>query len=157
MRSSILAVASVAVIAGAAACAAGSARPAFAPHPRALRDTLRTTPGPVIRELSPRIGAEGLQIQFSSEKDGYLETQFYNVMTRQVSGPERGQPDLTVMLRFWVDSLGPDQSVIIGEAVYKAAFDPSIPQREAEPMVPPTHEGMRILQRVMASIAQKFP
>lgn len=165
-RKGLLALASsLTVIAAAAACAIGGVRPSFSPLRRALVDTVAADPPAVIQEIRSLVRQEGLQIQWSSPSEGYLETQWYNVVTRR-AGRETGRarmaevrasaPDHIIRLRFWADPIAPGRTLVTAEAVYIPSPDPSVVERELEEMVPPAHGGYEIVKRVIEGTKSKL-
>lgn len=145
-----------AAIAVAAACASG-VRPSFEPFPQAEVDTVSATPNAAIQELASRIGAEGIQLQWSSPEEGYLETMWYNVVSRESGVTDRSNPERIIKLRFWADPVGQDRSRVTAEAVLQRTTDPSIVyERDREMLVPSGHAGEQILQRVLQGLRERF-
>lgn len=140
----------------AAACASG-VRPGYSPFPQATVDTVSATPVQAIQELTQGLGTEAIQIQWSSPAEGYLETMWYNVVTRESGQTDRNNPDRFIKLRFWADPVGTDQTVVTAEAVTWRTTDPSIViEREKEMLVPPGHAGEQILRRIMNGLAERY-
>lgn len=153
-RSTFTGLAVVAVLG--AACGAGSIRPSYAPFEGARVDTVNAGPTAVIQEIVARVNEERMSPQFSSPAEGYMETQWYDVIDQKSGAFDRSQPDRYILLRFWADSIGEGKSRVTSEAVYKTRSDPSVPPRDQESLVPPGHAGARLLEAVMTGVKQRF-
>jgi hypothetical protein len=153
-RSTFSGLAAVAVFG--AACAGGSIRPSYAPFEGARVDTVNAGPAAVIQEIVARVTAERMSPQFSSPAEGYMETQWYDVVEQKSGAFDRSAPDHFILLRFWADSIGEGKSRVTSEAVYKRTTDPSVLPRDQEMLVPPGHAGDRMLRAVMTSVKQRF-
>ena len=140
---------------GAAACGAGI-RPAYSPMPNARVDSVNAQPAAVIQEIAARMGAENIGLQWSSPDEGYLESQWYNIVTRESGVTSRSNPEQVILMRFWADPIGPDKARITSEVVIKGTTDPSVPPREQEIMAPPGHAGHQFLDRVLSGVIQRF-
>jgi len=141
----------------AAGCAAGGLRPTFQPFPNAATAEVSATAAQVIPVVQNELLKEqGLQMQWVSPADGYLETQWYNVQTRSSANLSTGALDQQVLFRFWVDPVAEGRSKVTGEAVWLRGWDPSREQREQESMVPDAHPGGQILIRIMDMLRQEY-
>jgi hypothetical protein len=150
----IYALAGAIVLAG---CAAGGLRPAFAPLTNAATLEVSATPAQVIGAVQAELLKEqGMQVQWVSETEGYLETQWYNVQTRATGNISTGALDQNVRFRFWVDMAAEGTSKVTAEAVWMRGWDPSRTEREQESMVPDAHPGGQILSRVLGVLRQEF-
>ena len=168
---------------GTTACASvGTVRPPFQPLYQAFVDTVRVdrsdwtgelerrnvdqrldSGDTLLIELAELIGAleqlsieEGLAVRVASVIDGYLETQWYNVVSSRSGDREIAHPEREILLRFWLDPVGPLGYQLSSEAVYRPAADPSLSSRAREVMVPPGHDGEEILVRVLNSVRERF-
>lgn len=151
--SRIIILASVAV----AACASvGTVRPPFPPLYQAFVDTVRADTAALIGALEERIIAEGLEIRISSVLDAYVETRWFNVVTGRSGDGDVAHPEREILLRFWVDPLGPLGYQLTAEAVFRRVSDPSLPSRQREVMVPPGHDGEAILLRILNGVRERF-
>ena len=144
-----------AVLAGSAACG-GGVRPAYSPFSNARIDTVDAEPADVVQEIASRISAEGMRLNWNSPQEGFLETQWYDLVTRESGQTSRSNPDRVILLRFWADPIGPGRSKLTAEAVLKRTTDPSVLPREQEMMAPPGHGGTRLLDRVIAGTHERF-
>lgn len=140
-----------------AACAAGGLRPSFAPLENAATLEVSATPAQVISTAQAELLKEqGLQVQWISEAEGYLETQWYNVQTRSSGNISTGALDQSVRFRIWADPASEGTSKVTAEAVWMRGWDPSRTEREQESMVPDAHPGGQILTRVLNTLRQEF-
>lgn len=139
-----------------AACASGGVRPSYAPFPQARVDTVSAEPAAVIQEINARVNAENMRPQWSSPEEGYLETQWFHVVTQQSGVTDRAEADRVVLLRFWVDPIEGGKSRILSEAVIKRTTDPSVLPRDQEMIVPQGHAGDRLLGRIITGVHERF-
>lgn len=137
-----------------AACAPGTTRPAFRPFPQALAGVLTGRPAAVIPEISAWLQAERLRVAFAHARDGYLETDWFDVRTRR----SRGTPGLdgTIKIRCWADADAQGKFRLTIEPVYRPFYDASRAPRDLEAIPPPEHEGYKIAERLFAAMKQKF-
>lgn len=137
-------------------CGAANVRPFFNPMPEARADTVMGTPDAVIRGLQDAVQAAGVQLSQSSEAEGYLESKWYDT----ADGTSMNNPGMNthtrVRLRFWVDPFRERQSVVISEVVRRRAIDPSIPERELEILVEPSHPGDSLAVRILAALRTRL-
>jgi len=138
------------------ACTAASTRPRFEPLPGALVDTLRVGPGQAIASLALELQAAGLVIRAQSPAEGYLETRWYDPVTRRSVGRDHRHVGLVFRLRAYADSVPPLSSQLVVETVYRRTADPSAPGREEEILVPPGHPGDSLTQRVLDRLRRQF-
>lgn len=138
------------------ACGAGGVRPSFDPKPRAIVDTVNATPDLAIQDLAGRIIEENIQIAWQSPAEGYLETQWYNVVTGQSGGGVTTAPEQVVKIRFWADPIDESRSKVTAEAVFEQSADESRLPRDREVMVPRGHAGFRIINRVLEATKQRL-
>lgn len=138
-------------------CASGGLRPMFQPLPNAKTLEVSATAAQVIPAVQNELLKEqGLQMQWVSPSEGYLETQWYNVQTRSSANLSTGALDQQVLFRFWVDPIAEGKSKVTGEAVWLRGWDPSRDQREQESMVPDAHPGGQILMRIMDTLREEY-
>lgn len=137
---------------GALACGAVSARPSFAPLPDALLDTLRTDPAHVITSLAGLVVGEGLTVRVASPAEGYLATEWFDVIERRTTSGSSVDPRREVRLRFFADLIDEDLTQVAAEAVLRKFVDPSLTSRENEVMAPPGHQGDELVRRIFAAL-----
>jgi hypothetical protein len=139
-----------------AACASGGLRPSYEPFPQARVDTVSAAPAAVVQEINARLSAENMRPQWSSPDEGFLESQWFNVVTQESGVLDRSNPDRVVLLRFFVDPIEGGKSKVTSEAVYKRTSDPSVLPRDQEMIVPAGHAGDQLLGRVLDGVKQRF-
>lgn len=140
------------------ACAPGTTRPPFRPYPEALTAVVNAVPARVTAEIAAWLAAEGLQVQWASPQDGYVETAWFDTRTRQSFTGSRDLPDLdtTVKIRCWSDPYIPGTTRLTVEAVYRPLYDPSRYLRDLEVPVPVGHDGHRLTERLLEALREKF-
>jgi hypothetical protein len=139
-----------------AGCASGGLRPSYEPFPQARVDTVNGAPAAVIQEINARINGENMRPQWSSPDEGFLESQWFNILTQESGVTDRSNPDRIVLLRFFVDPIEGGKSRITAEAVYKRTTDPSVLPRDQEVLVPTGHPGEQLLLRVLRGVKERF-
>ncbi|MGH7537588.1 MAG: hypothetical protein ACREMF_03055 [Gemmatimonadales bacterium] len=114
--------------------------------------------GRIVPEAVGWLTSQGLRVEWSSVRDGYVETAWYNVRTRQSTSGDRDPGDLldTVKVRCWADPNAPGKSQLTVEVVYRPMLDPSRPGRDLEVVVPQGSEGYRIAEQLLEALRQKF-
>jgi hypothetical protein len=143
---------SFAVVAGAAACATGGARPRYGALPEAVVVTqIIRAPTLVIGDVETAVRRAGLTVARYAPAEGFLETRWFDITTRAVTTAPYTHLNQTVRLRFYAD---PDQGKtrLVAEAVRMIAWDPSLPERDLERMVPATHPGRVLLDSLLAPL-----
>ena len=113
-------------------------------------------PEDVITEVTVLVAAEGFAIRWNSPAEGYLETEWYDVVARRPGGESSLQPENVIKLRFVSDPVREGETQLASEAVTRLTVDPSMPSRESEIIVPPGHPGEQILRRVIAGVRSRF-
>lgn len=128
------------------------------PYPQAQVAVVDAPPAQVVPEAVGWLVSQGLRVQWSSPQDGYVETAWYNVRTRQSVEGQTEPGDLlnTVKIRCWADPNVPGKSQLTVEAVYRPLLDPSQPERDLERVVPQGSDGYRIAQQLIDAMKQKF-
>lgn len=141
-----------------AACSPVTARPPFPPLPEALVATLGAPPARVAAAAAAWLAGEGLTIDRSSPQDGYVETAWYDTRAKQAHAGDGDVPDLaaTVKLRCWADPDVPGRTRLSVEPVYRPRYDPSRGERDLETLVPESHDGRHIAQRLLDALKQKY-
>ena len=138
-----------------AACA-GGVRPGYAPLPEAVGDTVSAQMAAVVEALTAAVAAEGLRVQWQSAAEGYVESQWFDLVSRESGSFDRTRPEQFIRLRFFVDPVGTTAHAMRGEAVTLRTVDPSRPERDAEMMLPRGHPGRELLARIMRQVAQSL-
>ncbi len=140
------------------ACTPVTTRPPFLPSPQALVAVVDAPPPSVVPEAVGWLTTQGLRVEWSSAKDGYVETAWYNVRTHASTSGDADAGDLmsTVKIRCWADPYLPSKSQITVEAVYRPTLDPSRQERDLEVVVPTGSDGYRIAQQLIDALKQKL-
>jgi hypothetical protein len=102
------------------------------------------------------VADEGLEIQLSSSREGYLETKWYDTSAGRAGGKRTRDPHSVVRLRFFASSIGEELTELTAESVMRHTLDPSLPERENERMVPEDHPGELLLNRVLTAVEEHF-
>ena len=139
------------------ACTAATTRPRFDPLPGSVTDTLGAAPGTVIGALADELVARGLKIHASSRAEGYLETAWFDPVTKKSLGQEHRHTGRVFRMRAYADSLPPVKSLLSLETVYRRTADPSAGGREEERIVPPGQPGDSLTLELLAALRKRFP
>jgi hypothetical protein len=151
-----------AAVAVAAACQASTTRPPFVPYPEAAHgeigfgnpDRVAT----VIRAtqvLAEALRADSIPVARVEERDGYLETRWFEASSLQPTSREPLGPDV-VRVRAWVTPAKPGFGTIEVETVYRPLIDPSLPARELETPVPDDHPVGRRVADVVKKLVERY-
>jgi len=140
----------------AAGCAGlGGVRPHYGPVPGSVLIQLDQPADAVIRALATEVQTAGLRLVFISPEEGYLETEWYDTVTRQ-SGPAGSRDlDRVVKLRFFADPVA-GKTRLMAESVTRITFDPSMPQRELERMAPDGSAGRVLLDDLLRQARRRL-
>jgi hypothetical protein len=141
-----------------AACSPVTTRPAFFPLPQAPSAVIDAPAARVVPEAAGWLVSQGLNIQWSSPQDGYVETAWYDVRTRASVFGDATPSDLldTIKIRCWMDPNVSGKSQLTVEAVYRPMVDPSRPERDLEELAPQGSDGSRIAQQLIDAMKQRF-
>lgn len=112
-------------------------------------------PDTVTRALAQEAAALGVRVRHLVPREGYVESEWFDVR-----GPRRRDADPddaahVVKLRFYADPVA-GLTRVAGESVERWRYDPSLPERELERMVPETHPGRALLDSVLARTRRRF-
>lgn len=120
------------------ACQPSTTRPMFLPYPEAETAEIRLSMPEATRRLAEAFKNDSIPASRVDTRDGFIETGWFDSASGR---PTRRRPlgTGTVRVRAWSDPGRPGFSVLSVETVYRAATDPSLPPREVERTVPPTH------------------
>lgn len=118
---------------------------------------VRATAAEVVPEAAAWLESQGLRPERASQTDGYVETAWFNVRTRQSTrGSDPRDLLHTIKIRCWADPYVPGKSQLTVEAVYRPLVDPSRPERDLEVIVPEGAEGARLTQQLLDAMKEKF-
>ena len=135
-----------------AACASnGGIRPRYGPEPQAVMLVLDLPAVAVTDEMETQLIHNGLTIHAISPREGYVESNWYDLDARKVVRPPFGRLDRVVKLRFFADPMA-GNTRLFAECVVRAAWDPSVPERELERMPAAGHPGRVLLDSILTSL-----
>ncbi len=133
----------------------GGVRPRYGPVPGSVLLQLDQPADAVIRELAAEAQSEGLRLLYDSPQEGYLETEWYDLGSRQPVQPGAGDLDRVVKLRFFADPVA-GKTRLMAECVTRIFFDPSLPPRELERMTPEGHPGRALLDELLRQTRRRL-
>lgn len=120
---------------GTAACFPTTTRPAFLPVPAAPTFEIELPVPQATRALALALDADSFPVRRTEAKDGWLESEWFDVATRRPTTRRPLGPDV-VKIRAFIDPSRPNYSNITIETVYRPLADPSRADRELEQQVP---------------------
>lgn len=132
-------------------CATGGVRPRLAPVPRSLVVMIPDSADSVVIRLTARTQSLGLEVARVSPREGYLETRWYDTGTGTSTGEPFDRLDQTIKLRFFADPWQ-GRTRLVAESIRRIAWDPSMPPRDLERMVPDDHPGRALLDSILAVV-----
>lgn len=141
-----------------AACNPNTSRPAFLPYPEAPVAVLDAPRERIVPQVTAWLEAESVRVRRSEPRDGYVETAWYDPVTRRSFATEGDVPHLerVFRIRCWTDPDIPGASRLTVEAVYRPVYDPSRPRRDLEVLAPEGHEGRKVAMRLIEAMKAKF-
>lgn len=148
---------SVLVFLMAAACTGlGGVRPRITPLVGSVTRVAPERPEVLVRAFDDALRARQLPLVAVSQVEGYVETEWLDIDTRAARRPGATGLERIVKLRLFVDPVG-GRSRVVGEAVRRYLWDPSLPERELERAVPVDHPGRALLDSIMTSVLGPEP
>jgi len=145
----------IAVAALLAACRPDTTRPAITPYPEAAGVEIRLRPPEATRRLAEALEADSLPPARVRVRDGYLETAWLDSATGQRT-TRRPLGTGVVRLRAWADPGRPGNTVLTVETLYRPLADPSLPERELERQVPPTHPTAVKVEKILEAMLKRY-
>jgi hypothetical protein len=123
-------------------------RPRFGPEPQAVMMLLDLPAAVVTESLATSLVRVGLPVRASEPREGYLESQWFDVGAHRATGDPFSRLDRVVKLRFFADpAFG--HTRLFAECVVRVAWDPSVPPRDLERMPAVGHPGRALLDSVL--------
>lgn len=106
-------------------------------------------PAAVVTEsLATSLGRVGLPVRTSEPREGYLESQWFDVQAHRQASDPFTRLDSIVKLRFFADpAFG--HTRLFAECVVRIAWDPSVPPRDLERTPAAGHPGLALLDSVL--------
>ena len=108
--------------------------------------------GAAAREMA----AAGLKVVQIATDEGYLETEWYDVAARRTVNARVAGFDHIVKLRLFADPTA-GRTRLAAECVVRIGYDPSMPERDLERMVPDSTPAHAILDSLFARLKVVFP
>ena len=141
-----------------AACSPVTARPAFQPFPEAVVATVNAPPARVAAAAAEWLTGAGFTVIRTSPQDGYVETAWYDTLTKATHRGSGDMPHLaaTIKLRCWADPDVPGRTRLTVEPVYRPRYDPSRSERDLEAAVAAPPDGHGIAQRLLQAITKQY-
>jgi hypothetical protein len=146
------------VVCAVAACNPFTTRPDFVPLPYAPVAYLDARRDVVSREVTAWLRAESVVVVRSEPRDGYVESAWFDPVTRRAFARDRDPPypHRTFRIRCWADPDVPNATRLTVEVVYQPHVDPSRTARDLETLVPDGHEGGKLAARLVEALEKKF-
>src|SRR5262249_16381950 len=128
-----------------------SVRPTYQPFPQAPADTVAADGIIALEEAAERIVARGFTLRVHAPREGFLETHWFDLVARK-RATVASDPNPPVRLRLFADPATPTSTKLTIETVYRRTLDPSLPEREAELMVPVGSPGDTLARNLLAEV-----
>lgn len=131
-------------------CSPATTRPSFRPLPQAIEFMVVADPVRVTQEVVAWVAAAGVVVQRVSERDRYVETEWY------VPPADSAAPafPFRVKTRVWADPAGQGRTRVVIETVYRPVEDPSRPARDLEVAAPVAADGQA--RRLAGALRERF-
>jgi hypothetical protein len=110
----------------------------------------------VIVAAAHEIQAAGLRVASAAADEGYLETEWYNLVTKRTVDARATDFSRAVKLRLFADPTA-GKTRLAAECVVRIAYDPSEPERDLERMVPDSTPARALLDSLIARLKVVFP
>jgi cell division protein FtsN len=112
-------------------CDPSTRRPTFLPRPEAATTEMELAVPAATQALATALQSDSVPLSRIAVRDGYVETPWLDGATLQPTSRRPIGSDV-VRIRGWVDPGRHGYSQLTVEVIYRAAADPSVPQRELE-------------------------
>jgi hypothetical protein len=131
------------------ACASfGGVRPREVPVAGAVQLVVEPRAMALVQSLDSVVRARGMTVRALAPAEGYLETDWYDLGSQSSTRPPFRDLGRIVKLRILVDPVQ-GKTRVIAECVMRIAWDPSVPERDLERMVPEDHPGRSLLNEIL--------
>jgi hypothetical protein len=139
----------------ASACQPMTARPYFPPVTGAPQAEIRLDPKNATAALADVLRSDSLPVTTVVVRDGYLETAWFQVGSREVARGRRLGLDI-VQIRAWVDPTRLGYSRLTVETVYRPLADASLSPRDLDRQVPPDHPVAKRVAEIMTELVKLY-
>ena len=139
----------------ASACQPATTRPYFPPVTGAAQAEVRLEPRNATAALADVLRSDSLPVTRVVVRDGYLETDWFLVGSRQVARGRRLGLGV-VQIRAWVDPTRKGYSRLTVETVYRPVADASLSPRELDHQVPPDHPVGKRVTEIVTELAKLY-
>jgi hypothetical protein len=136
-------------------CKPYTPRPHFPPVTGAAREEIFLDVPTATRVLSEILTADSLPVTRVEERDGYIETAWFDATSKLPTKARRLGPQV-VRVRGWIDPARRGHSWITVETVYRPLADPTLDQRELDTQVPPDHLVGKRMTEVVTELAKLY-
>jgi hypothetical protein len=137
------------------ACQPVTARPYFPPVTGAVQAEIRLEPKNATAALADVLEADSLPVAKVVVRDGYLETDWFRVGSKQVARERLLGPSV-VQIRAWVDPTRSGYSRLTVETVYRPLADASLSPRDLDRQVPPDHPVGKRVTEIVTELAKLY-
>ncbi len=137
------------------ACHATTTRPTFGPVTGASRTEVELKVPVATRLLADRLIADSIPVTRVEPRDGFLETPWFDTASGRPTTRRRLGPGV-VRLRAWVDPTQVGHSQLTVETLFRPLADPSLPERELDRQVPPTHPTASKVKNVLERLTREY-
>jgi len=134
----------------------GGVRPLYGPVPGSIALQLDASPDAVIAAAARDAAVVGFRVASSAANEGYLETEWFDVGAQRSVTARARDLDRVVKLRFFADPAA-GKTRLAAECVRRIAYDPSVPPRDLERMVPDSTPGRVLLDSIIGRLKVEFP
>jgi len=112
-------------------------------------------PGSATTALADVLRSDSFPITRVVVQDGFLETAWFNIRTKQPTQARRLGEDV-VQIRAWVDPTRQGHSRLTVETVYRPLADASLPARDLDRQVPANHPVGKRVTEIVNELARLY-
>lgn len=140
---------------GLLACQPATTRPTFPPLPEAETVEIRISPLEATKRLAEILQADSIPATRIELRDGFIESHWFESASGK---PTKTRPigSNVVRVRAWSDPGRPGFALLTVETVYRPLADPSLPPRELEHEVPPTHPVAAKIHAALEGMLKRY-
>jgi hypothetical protein len=145
----------LALLAGLAACKAGTTRPYYPPLTGAPQTEIELGVRETTQALADVLRGDSLPVTRVEPRDGFVETAWFEVRNKRPAGGRHLGPGV-VQVRAWADPSRPGHSRLVVETVFRPLADPSLSSRELDRQVPPDHPIAKRITEILTQLAKLY-